>query len=642
MSFQLGICILLLVSPLLIAPGICLDAFFVPKSGCVSCFGGLLFLAWVMGLWKRREAPPRLGIEWPLAAVLLTSLLSIVTTPDPFPQFLPFLAVLLHVGLLYMFADFRRRAGAGGAAAPLDWALAAGVMVSGYVLLQSYGRDLFEWQGGVSDWRGKLTGTLGGPNFVAEYIAVLLFWAVYRYFSSRGAREGFPLLALTIMLACLVVTFSMGAWLGILAAVALVAWARWIGNRERRFQKQPERSGHNLQRKCVILAGLSLFIFGFYLLDNPWNGVGRSLLREAYASNRWRTGHAARRFIWQTTALMVGDHPILGVGFGNYYRVHQVYQGLLYHQRGTPHDRPTVSNVPQVHNEYYQHLAETGVLGFGCLVWLLAAGVKAARRNWRRAPPEERGALLAVCAGLAAGGVHALTAYPLRVPPSALLLTLLAGYALAPQGDSGLRLKAPPRVPRNAVFGLTGLLGVMAIYAGTAPAVAHAFLERGRTGRDPESLSAARWAARIDPWSSEVHEWLARLYDARGMPSEVLRVSETALRYRESFEMHQLRRDSFLAMSRVSEAVDEGDRMLRLNPMYPPLALEQARLAKTAGRPVEGYLDRAEQLIAGLVREGKKREAEGFARAITALDPARGDRLRKLLAGDRMPPSPEM
>jgi len=555
----------------------------------------------------------------------------------------------------------------------LDWALAAAALSSVYVIFQSYGLDPFNWQGGVPDWRGKLTGTFGGPNFVAGYVAVIFPWGVYRFLSANRETAKAPeapppapspsaaaaFSALVPMIACLFVTFSVGAWTGLAAAALLAGTVAVVarrsgkpntsagrptgdqGNRTKPPQhppapggavdeaqtglpQTPKKTGQgqqaNLMRRILLLVGITIVIGGFYLLDVPWNNAGRSLVREAMDSARWRTGHEARRFIWKTTALMVRDHPILGVGFGNYFRVHQIYQGELYLERGLPHDRPQVSLVPQVHNEYYQHLAETGVVGFVALAWLIAAGVGVMARRWRDSTGPERNALLAVYAGLGVGAVHALSSFPLRIPPTALLLAVLLSYALSPRSAVNSRQVTLPRVR----YLLIALLPAAA-YAGAAPAVASVFMQRSLAGSFPDAEAAAK----VWPFSQQTNDFAARMAARSRDPEAALAWSERALRYREAFRTREFRRDIYLALGDLKAAAEEGDRALRLNPMYPPLVLEQARLRKSAGLPYADLLDRAEMLLRGLRAEGKAAEAAWTARAIIKLDPDRADRVRR-------------
>ena len=123
---------------------------------------------------------------------------------------------------------------------------------------------------------------------------------------------------------------------------------------------------------------------------------------------------------------------------------------------------------------------------------------------------------------------------------------------------------------------------------------------------------------------------LARLYAASGQHDMALEKSETALRYREAFRTRELRRDVYLALGKKKAAAEEGDRALRLNPMYPPDVIEQARLRKSAGLPFGDLLDRAELLLRGLLAEGKTAEAEWTSRAIVELDPERAARVRRI------------
>ena len=191
---------------------------------------------------------------------------------------------------------------------------------SAYTLLQSYGIDFAEYRGGVPDWRGKLTGTLGGPNFMAGYLAMSLPAGLWMLGDSGKLARIALVAGLVIVLCALLVTWSFGAWTGLIGAAFVLLGFR-------KFRKCAFR------KLSVLPLSLLGLVCAFYLLPNPLNGVGRSLFEEAFASNRWLTGGAARAFIWKTTALMVRDRPIRGIGFGNYFRVHQHYQGELYRLR---------------------------------------------------------------------------------------------------------------------------------------------------------------------------------------------------------------------------------------------------------------------------------------------------------------------
>ena len=102
----------------------------------------------------------------------------------------------------------------------------------------------------------------------------------------------------------------------------------------------------------IVILAILLFIVGIFFL-NPDSALGRF-------------------FIWKVSWLMIADHPIIGVGYGNYG-----YQYLNYQQKFF--DNPfnalyfdKACNIKLAHSEFVHVMAETGIIG-GLLFCLLIA-----------------------------------------------------------------------------------------------------------------------------------------------------------------------------------------------------------------------------------------------------------------------------
>jgi len=148
----------------------------------------------------------------------------------------------------------------------------------------------------------------------------------------------------------------------------------------------------------------------------------------AYAANQHRV------FLWARSLEMFRDHPVAGIGWGNYQAVCPEYIDRV---------DPDFPFKFRAHSLYFNLLAETGVLGllavlilFGVLVWQLL--VRA-----RGAPPgsiEQRlcgGVLAGVCAVL----VGSVTTDAFYNGDVAFVLWFLAGSALS----RPVRAPAPTR-----------------------------------------------------------------------------------------------------------------------------------------------------------------------------------------------------
>lgn len=597
----------------------------------------------------------RTPLDMPMLWTLIAMALSLLVQRRLLGSSPAFQIVCLAVILVYLLVYLFRRHPQWISGCRLAL-LASGVVCALYVIIQDYGLDPLPWAGGVPDWRGRLPGTMGNPNAVAGFLAVILPTLVVQFYSAQGMlNRVLSALALLVVFMAMVVTFSVGAWMGIVFGGLLLVWIL----RKPEYRPMPWLVwgilivaffglflfGETSERRSFLLAPLRIFSFTgvrialiavllflagygcvllrkrleyswkliltppllllavvvFYFTPNPWNGRPGSILDQAMASDRWKTGAGARRFIWQTTALMVQDHPLFGIGFGRYFEIHARYQGELYTRRGTPHDRPSVGKVPQVHNEYYQQMAETGLVGTVPFFWLVLAIIALLPVAYHRSTREERGWTLAAIVGLAILMVHALSSFPLRRPE-----TWLAGAFLLVQ----LIVRADPRPiqehkeqrpllsPMIRVVILLGLLFQVSWMV--RPLISNIHLQQAI---DSYRSPAEHWKHlhRAIAWDAQA--FTPRMFAAtslfqNGRYEEAIAEAMQAIRAREDLDTRILISDAFHALGRYHEAALAWEDALRLNPCFPPFLLEAAQRHREAGNleKAEGFLQRAREL----------------------------------------------
>ncbi len=529
--------------------------------------------------------------------------------------------------------------------------VAASVILAGYVVLQDYGLDPLGWAGGVPDWRGRLPGTMGNPNAVAGFLAVLMPTLVFQFLFARTLAGRIAMgIGLALIYMALTVTFSVGATLGMLFGGLLALWMlgksdyrplSWIAwtavvaliagfflhgesSEQRSFMAAPLKAvggwapkligpallvsaitwgawllhrRFRLPRTRVIVPPvLILASLTFYFTPNPWNGREGSILDQARASDRWKTGAGARRFIWKTTALMLDDDPAFGIGFGRYFKVHADYQGRLYIKRGTPHDRPTVGKVPQVHNEFYQQMAETGLVGSIPFFWLVCAILGLWKIAWDRTkrdageeePKDRRVWVLAAILGLGIFMIHALTSFPLRRPSTwlagAFLLAQVLAAADPKRGE--VREKASALTsPRAALGVLLLVMTAFHVYWLVRPLLSSVELQKAVSQETPplERTIHIQRAIAWDMNGFEPHFFAASAAFQRGNPALAISEARLALRSREDLDARQLIAESFEAMGDWQESAAAWDDVLRVNPCYPPFIEEGIRRHERAG-----------------------------------------------------------
>lgn len=266
----------------------------------------------------------------------------------------------------------------------------------------------------------------GNQDFFGGYIA--LGMALSLGMALRRGRGGWwAVAALALLAPGLVVSSSRSAWLAAAAGMlAAVAWAA---------RSLDWRRG---AVAAVLLLGIGAGGMALY--------PGRTIERLVYTfAPSDESGHL-RLWFWSGAALMVRDHPVRGVGLGNYGYWSPWYQGLaLRMPNGHLHAHNELHTV-HVHNEPLEILAETGLLGAAFLAWMLL-------RLLRRSGPE--------WAGLTALFVFLLFNSALHSPPFGAAAVLLAVLLLA----------RGPRIPLTARDSAPLALGMNALAAGLAAAV---------------------------------------------------------------------------------------------------------------------------------------------------------------------------
>jgi len=258
------------------------------------------------------------------------------------------------------------------------------IPISLYGILQHYGLDPLPWGGDV---RNRVAGNMGNAIFIAAYLIMVLPLTLYRTVGSfitiltaeqsrfvdivLGAAYVF---VLAIQGICIFFTKSRGPWLGLLGGLfffclvlAVVRRWRWL-----------------VWAAVVGVVAVAVFLIVFNLPSSPLEPLrsapyigrlGRVLDREERTSK-------VRLLIWQGAIKMILPHPPIEwptgeedawnwarplIGYGPesmYVAYNRFYPPDLahYEARNASPDRS--------HNETFDSLVITGLLGFVAYIWL--------------------------------------------------------------------------------------------------------------------------------------------------------------------------------------------------------------------------------------------------------------------------------
>lgn len=247
--------------------------------------------------------------------------------------------------------------------------------VSVYGLFQFFsGVDLF--RGAVLTPHGDFYRANGGYNFYLTFagnqlMAFCLAFAMILY-EKEPRRRALYLLAAGLIFASIIATFGRSTWI---AAVLVLGLGTWLVN-----------------RRLFAISGAALIVFAVVL------ALAAPVFQERFLSIFDFAQNETRLNLWKTSAAMIADHPVLGIGPGMFNTLFPLYKVPGFYDTAT-----------HAHNDLLSMAVGSGLLGL--LTWLAvwSAWFYFASRAWRRFSPaaEDKtlllGTILAIAGILIAG-----------------------------------------------------------------------------------------------------------------------------------------------------------------------------------------------------------------------------------------------
>jgi O-antigen ligase len=301
-------------------------------------------------------------------------------------------------------------------------------------------------------------------------------------------------------------------------------------------------------------------------------------------------GVGVRLLVWRGSMSLFAEHPLLGVGAGQFaarfpeHRLQEEIERTTYGRR-----RAEETEVEHPHNDWLAPWLEGGIAaGLPWTIFLVLAALAAWRKLASRDPVD-----VALAASALALLVNALVRGPLlQNPASSPLAFALFGVVLARDPD-GMRSFAR----RALVIGSSLLLAAVAFRA-------WAFFQHGRALQavtqsevDVDDVRAATVAA-LDACPDSV---LALTTSARLSAGRRDAAPIAIEEWTKVLELRPQRIEALLSVGRLLAAAGESaraehafDRVLRLDPNHPVAEQNKATLALNAGRVSAGlaWLDR--------------------------------------------------
>ncbi len=269
--------------------------------------------------------------------------------------------------------------------------LSSGILVALFGFYQVWEKgytDLYYYlyplqQDSLEEWNGRITSLLFHFNSLAGYLNLVLPLSLGCMVLARGRRLGLVgLISHTLALAALYFTGSRG---GLIAYGAMVVASlfflkpRWIA----------------FSRVLLTVAMAAAIVLAL----QPRTGE-ESRLKEVDDFTS-----VSRLALWGAAGAMFIQHPVLGVGYGNYRMLYSDYIPMA-----TP-------NQLDAHDLYLQFLSETGTIGFLVFSIMIAGFIRIASKLARDADPHHRLIGIAMGGAIAATLIHGVVDYLFNVSP---------------------------------------------------------------------------------------------------------------------------------------------------------------------------------------------------------------------------------
>jgi len=249
---------------------------------------------------------------------------------------------------------------------------------------------------------GRAKGSFGNPNLLAVFLATALAAAGAVMVGGRPQFRPFAAAAFIATLAGLALTLSRGGLLAGAAAVAvMLLW----------------RPFRRLALIALVVGGVTLLIAGADVLGSSQSV---DLVTKRIESVQYATEVDPRSALWRGTPEIIGDHPLLGVGAGEFSRAAAAY--------GLRDPFSEYQPFEHAHSIPLTVAAELGLLGLAAFLWFATALGIVLVRVCRRTQGWTRAYAFGITAALVAVAVQGLVDYTVRSNVVAMLvLTLAAG-----------------------------------------------------------------------------------------------------------------------------------------------------------------------------------------------------------------------
>ncbi len=316
----------------------------------------------------------RTPLDIPLLLFLGANILSTVFSIDPHTSVWGYYSrsnggLLSLVSYLLLYWAFVSNMDRAKVFIALKFALTSGILISLWAIFEHFGVSLscvllrgeFNASCWIQDVQARVFASLGQPNWLAAYLSMLIFPALYFLLTAKSKVQliTYYLLLVTYYLA-FTFTYSRGPTLGLIGgmAVFLILFIR--------------KSGLNSIITITIISFILInFLFGSALTNfrlvskfapppRPTISLPTQPSSGTQLENGGTESGAIRFIVWQGALDIFKHYPIFGSGL-------ETFAYSYYQYRPASHNLTSEWDFlyNKAHNEYLNYLATTGIVGLG-------------------------------------------------------------------------------------------------------------------------------------------------------------------------------------------------------------------------------------------------------------------------------------
>lgn len=282
-----------------------------------------------------------------------------------------------------------------------------------YGILQNYGVEILGYSEELKKGKLSVVSIFGHPNYLAAYLAPVMILILNEMLSGKLVKKAVCFLVIFSIALCLLLAGARGAWLSLLISIPFLILFR------KRSRSEVIKPLNLLKWSVPVIIVFLVIIVVLLPLAAPRYNI-RERLQDSMPL-------LSRFYSWTIAGEMLKDHPVTGTGYGRYKVLYweyvdrfqqepenRVYDYLLNYGEGIP--------PLNVHNEYLEFAAETGIAGFLAFMFFI---IFLFINSWKILPLSGDFRMAGIAASLVCILIDSIFNFPLHQPLSALLFWML-------------------------------------------------------------------------------------------------------------------------------------------------------------------------------------------------------------------------